>query len=599
MNLLYIGSNIDFAQRVKDFVKFEFHLEILNTKDFGILDIEKEIKKINEIDGYIIQVETCFKNNQDLTQSLGLELLKHILLSENMGVLRLKKFICLSFFKYHHHIKSNPDNAILFAPEVKLLDIILQPEKMARTIINQIEFYKREFEKEEIFEKNLNNYLIWTDVDQSQYVHDLRNYSGILRLYREFYYNNPYMFNKALENLSKDKSIELERNKLGIKKRIFKDKVEIRINAEKEEGKKIEILCEEIGNLSFSGLLIDDKSYWGIYFNEVFRSKFEHKMKFDSSWLGANHFLNISLDGNNNLDFKVNAPKNEFDIIFIDLYDEEKNRKGIELLKEIRRFDKFVPIIMFTASENPNVLREAFENNCTDYFIKEKNSLVRLCNLIKYHTNTGKLKKHKLLKNLYYYLSSTNEQGFEYQLPQLKLESNNLFSYTIIPAIYKLGVLSSENRLLLIKELEDFIQKNDEVNFVYIDKIAKYFLEGDIETKFKIDECLLIQILQEIKFFFNGSENMKIFAFNGDPVIIDNTQQLFDSFQPVEGIIWNKTAGKLIVKILHLDKNFDINKDRLKKMGIEIQAIKLHSPVVVYKDYYEESEILIKLKQDV
>ncbi len=227
LHLLYLGSNEKFALKLKKEIEDSICLSILNTSNVTILECLQKIKyefpDCNSFDGYVLQAESYFIDQKILSDSPGIYFLKHLLLTEEMGDYRRKNIICLSFFQSHYHLKRSADNAILFSPEINLSDIILQPEELALFIKNKHDFYNREFFKEEEhFEKNLNNYIVWTDNDELSYKHDIRNYHGLISLYREFFGLNPGQFQEKMRLLSYNKTFKNDINKLAFKKKIFR-----------------------------------------------------------------------------------------------------------------------------------------------------------------------------------------------------------------------------------------------------------------------------------------------------------------------------------------------------------------------------------------
>lgn len=604
--LLYVGSNQKFAEKINENLTKEIEIEFLNSESFNLLDFEVEIlTKINSIIatqqedflGFIIQVETRFMDNKSLSDCSGLELLKHILLTESIGDFRQSKFICLSFFPQHYHINRNPDNAILFAPEVTLLDIVLQPETMAKKIANELSIYNREVKDELVFEKSLNNYIIWTDHDQDKYKHDGRNYAGILRLYREYYFDEPSMFNKQIVMLSEDSSFKKDIMQLGLKKIIFKHK--IKISYDKPDNSKY----DKVKSLKFNALIVDDKSYWLEFFKTILDTDITTDSVFNSIY---NEYdepkLNITINTLNEAEIEFTPIEYVYDIFFIDLYKKEMKdgkdenyQKGMELLKNIRLFDKFTPVIMFTASEDPKIIKEVFLNECTDYFMKDRDLLSKLFDSINNNVSESKINNLKRFRNLYYFLSVMNDfNSFKYKLPQLTKKKDISITYTEPKEVIYLNELSIEKRLMAMALVEKIIDSTD--SDTDINELYKIFISDDTALDKSFEGCFLQILLNDIRKIFNNNPDKKIYSFDNKIEVIDNTLNLFESFKPVQGIITRINDHSITIKISNINNEYEVIEETLTKLGLKFNSLKHNQSLIVYKNRETNPEVLIKLK---
>lgn len=106
-------------------------------------------------------------------------------------------------------------------------------------------------------------------------------------------------------------------------------------------------------------------------------------------WLQKRDFsVDVLYDGSN----VIKAVKNNnYNIIFLDL--RLPARDGIEILRDIRAFNKTIPVIIFSAYGTKENIKEAAELGISGFFAKEKGfeEAARLIyTAIRIHRNAGK-----------------------------------------------------------------------------------------------------------------------------------------------------------------------------------------------------------------
>lgn len=103
-------------------------------------------------------------------------------------------------------------------------------------------------------------------------------------------------------------------------------------------------------------------------------SKTEYLIDFALSEIQQNNYLTIVHDGQEAIDVikkyqqKLMTP--ELKLVILDLKLPKLN--GIEVLKEIRKHSvtQFVPVVIFTSSEDPNVINQCYQAGANSYIVK-------------------------------------------------------------------------------------------------------------------------------------------------------------------------------------------------------------------------------------
>lgn len=598
---LYIGSNIEFGRSLLSKVNTlgtDNNSLCLSTDKFTIVSCISEILRKGELnfDVYIVQLETRFRDHQTMGESPGLLLIKHILLTEELLELRRKKIIALSFFSSHYHIKKSADNVVLLSPYVELLDIILNVERASKKIILLNSQFVRDFEKEEEhFETNLNNYIIWTidgkDCDEIQFKHESQNFLGIKRIFRELLSEEEY--EKKILELKTRKDFNRENDQLYNKKKQFKHKLRWRkFKENKEEYDEFRKNIFKIKEFELHPLIIDDKDYWHDFFNDFIGGDnaihLRNMIEFD------NFFNDIKKEYKDKYreaiifdsvdSFHLNRAICPYNIVFLDLNLSEQKKvdidvSGIIILRKLKEINPCIPIIIFTASEDPKNIQKVVKLGCNGYFIKDRDNLLFLSQMI---LNEIRSKEYLFIGEYLYFLKQINsESKKEFIVPQFHFHNNDDFLYSsenkVILTIRKMPNFSRmdavgiiESNLKDITETEVIFKNIYEHFFVNQSKSSELY--NFFLSKLKIYS--IIDLFQILKGYFNENQNdidlviEKEFTIKGNVNVSKyaNTRLHFESYKPVQALIEEITEQHCIVNIINSTIRAKILRGRYNKI---------------------------------
>jgi CheY-like chemotaxis protein len=535
--VIYIGSNIKYAEKLQellDNIEIVKIVKIINTSASTVVDCVEEIIKTQvnaegdkvKYDAFIIQTETKFEDKKYLSESAGLELTKRILFCEELKEYRKKLIICLSFFSHHYLLKKTPDNAILFAPSVKLIDIVLSPEEGAKEIQKCYSNYTiNHMDEDEDFDKNLFPYVVISPSEEANFRHTKRNVLGIQRLYRELYFNGKYYKEKGTDADYEKNSTEYENKIKELKKNedfktdfneLYFQKLRFLHRASEQTGRYDKNALDELtksnnadGTEPLKILLIDDKEYWKDFFEillngitiEYCKTEDAAKRKIDIIKKDLDSIYDKLTDFNSSekiKDSEISDPFN-FNLVLLDVRLTENDIKqqaggntpinyvefsGIKILKQIKELNKNIPVIMLTASEDSEIIRTAYKEGCDGYFVKETDSINKLITLIR--DNATDLMRKRRIGEIIYFLECK-----ECCIPQL-CDNNQNALYKWDKNFIHLKNMPDSDRYKLIYEL-----KNEESNNK--ESITKYFIKFDDENKRKYNEELFTY--KEWRFF--------------------------------------------------------------------------------------------------
>lgn len=122
----------------------------------------------------------------------------------------------------------------------------------------------------------------------------------------------------------------------------------------------------EINHQLFQLLFVDDNIMLQVYFGEFLRSK---GIRFDIA--------------NNGIEAVNMVKNNAYNLVIMDI--EMPKMNGIEATLEIRKFNKHVPIVAFSALKESEIDFGIAKEMMNDYYFKN-NDTVSICSLIeKYH----------------------------------------------------------------------------------------------------------------------------------------------------------------------------------------------------------------------
>ncbi|MHB8336984.1 MAG: response regulator [Ignavibacteriaceae bacterium] len=180
ISLLIIDDNKDFAYALKEQIGSLIEPVIIFSK--SLPEIIKYISSINDsqkIDAVYISADLMLDIDPNRSNSSGLEILKHIRLTEHLGEKRLLPVIVGMWKEPHEYINSNIDNVILFSPGC----VIFRLPQSIEEITNSCK--KSKALSSEDLHKVLSPFFQFSFNDRSLSQHDLRNKIGALKLLDE------------------------------------------------------------------------------------------------------------------------------------------------------------------------------------------------------------------------------------------------------------------------------------------------------------------------------------------------------------------------------------------------------------------------------
>ncbi len=336
----------------------------------------------------------------------------------------------------------------------------------------------------------------------------------------------------------------------------------------------------------FKGKIIDDKKYWTDFFREAFNNRFETSNSFDACEFKVDTNIELKLDDDNKIAFNY-LPLNHFkNIYFIDVYSDSGNTDGFNVIDAIRKINKFVPIIVFSSSENPIIIKKAFEKRCNGFFMKDRDSLSDLINIIKLYTTSEKLSFIRMMSSLHFYLTELDDEKdvFEYRIPILVKEKNTRGFNRTEEERLVLKELPDHDRIEAMNIIEELSNCNSELNNSQIHKILRIFFGEYVEKiRFNYDLDLLEQILEKTEYIFNSYKKNKEINFASIRKILDDTVVLFNDHQLVDSEVVRIDDSQVKVKIIRTDLVYNIPRIDIEKYGESITNLALGQKLIVFK----------------
>ena len=163
-----------------------YHFVQINPIDFPDLetlvdDLEK-FKDVKDINAIIISDFLTFNEEYPIHDLFGIELIKHIRLTDSLGSLCLLSTILLSSKEIMHHLKTKRDNIILTSPSCHHIHISFCISELFNTI-NKL----RCFESQEDMKNIISEFIVWSKEDDVISEHDNFNRYGPFKLLKEYY----------------------------------------------------------------------------------------------------------------------------------------------------------------------------------------------------------------------------------------------------------------------------------------------------------------------------------------------------------------------------------------------------------------------------
>lgn len=402
----------------------------IDTKNRTLLEILNKIEiegKSHDTDAVYINAHLTFEGFQHRFQCGGIELFKHIRLwpskhlqeiqqgQSSLDEIRLSHIILGILIQPEEYIRSNTENLLILSPNCTLLQLEdLQYTKIPGELDG--------FQTPESMRTKLKDFVVVTPADSAARSHDYKNKVGVAKFFKEF----------CGELVEKNKNHEIfqeyERmlkGALWLKKEVFLQEGPCK-TAEASLGKvsiplkKFIYIDDEHdrgwSTALYTGLfqkepkqgrinkaeLIDDRFLVIDNFEEAYKffiGKAEELSSILEQWAKANHDY-FTKQSNKALKEMSKYTKEletffPYDLVFLDLrlqHPEDETRapdeiSGIKLLKQIKEFNRSLPVIVFTASEKAKILEKCREFKADGYWIKDIDSAQKLreivCTLLK------------------------------------------------------------------------------------------------------------------------------------------------------------------------------------------------------------------------
>jgi CheY-like chemotaxis protein len=180
ISLLIIDDDKDFAYSLKE--QIGSPLEPIFTDSKSLSEVLKSIVGIANypIDAIYISAELKLRENTLRTSASGLEILKHIRLTDHLGEKSLLPVIVGLWLEPHTYVQANIDNIVLFSPGCFCFRL---PQSLSGIMVA----YKRckKLSSIDDLKISLRPFFQLTPWDYSQSQHDLRNKHGALKLLNE------------------------------------------------------------------------------------------------------------------------------------------------------------------------------------------------------------------------------------------------------------------------------------------------------------------------------------------------------------------------------------------------------------------------------
>jgi len=198
LNLLVIDDSQIFINLFKNLTGNE--PKWVFTKDKNIDEILKNIAgKANNIHAIFINAHLKCKDYPYRHQCGGIELLKHIRLTKELGNIRLLPIILGILLPVEYYIHKNSDNVIIFSPGCRYLFLPKFSKDVIKSVFEEVK--QERFSNHEILEKTLKEFvggfssqdLVYFNPDPSAIPtrHDIRNKLGPAIFLKEFLPNIP------------------------------------------------------------------------------------------------------------------------------------------------------------------------------------------------------------------------------------------------------------------------------------------------------------------------------------------------------------------------------------------------------------------------
>ncbi len=393
------------------------------TLEQALIKIEdKEIKHL------IIIAEARFKNSHH--QNLdGLTLLKHLLVNQKKQFYKTPiTFIHATPYKYL--LEKDEDNLIILAPNIKC-------RRWQVTWNENIPDFKNR-DCSHVTLSQFKPFVLYSSKDVLLSEHDVRNEIGAEQLKKEW--KGDFSFNLRALHFKKQAFLDDTKN------RIFLPQNKSDFLKRRKEINKVLILEDEKDKWQevFETLLPEKHSLLSDYNTTENLLKQKNNdiislfKKFDADFYPPPEMTNGIPTQSKDYIKKLREVW-DYDMVLCDLNfkKDKKAYQGVELIKLIRKFDPYIPIIVFTASKKHSSFEELekYNTNISGNFVKGVDGLDKLTSLIKKNIPDQRHKElqWRLKLCLYRYYNSATFHYFDYDKSDLlPVDSNRQFYIKLV-----------------------------------------------------------------------------------------------------------------------------------------------------------------------
>lgn len=180
-----------------------YHVEIINLNPDelpnldAILDNLVEFKDDPDLKGIILTDILKFNEKNPSFENSGVDLIKHIRLTDALGSLCSLPIILFSYEEIMQHLKTKRDNILLISPGCYPIQLPFYIDKLLSTVENL-----KYFESPEEMRNEIKNFLVWSEEDEIVSHHDNFNKYGPFKLLKEHYGSVPELLSKDYEKMT-------------------------------------------------------------------------------------------------------------------------------------------------------------------------------------------------------------------------------------------------------------------------------------------------------------------------------------------------------------------------------------------------------------
>ncbi len=497
---------------------FDCEWSFLDTSNYSLYEILEKIREYDIVSKIYLSLELKLKGKKR-QHFEGLELLKHIRLTPELGETIQFAPILLGYTYPLEQILRNPESTILAAPATYLFHL---------KNIHQINGSPFFLSEENLTKGKLSPYVLYTDVDEVKSEHDRRNEQGPLKLEREL---NGESNNDIGLELWQKKHLFLQEGEKNIK---ISKTVSITEFKDTIKGKRILYLDDEADKWEmqlsklFEGATIEIKSdlkeiieLIEKYNDEVLEilEDFKVKDKERCEYYSTLEDVNSSLH---------HAKSNK--------------RPPTEVINEIESNINYVNKAIKNYQNGLTIYQKNPENFKVDVFLKNENHLTRYMRYIKTGFSTLNLKHSKLEDNL----------GKDHKRQEQRFSEDFAFNRVIWPeyVLRLTGLLGYDLILLDLRLIPKNDAKSDYPSGINVLKFIR-----------SINPCIPILIFTASQNF--NIKNTIIEINTKDSYWIKNVNQADDLRQKVMNMLVD-----LKVHEVYWKTRLVLNKDSIKKYAV-------------------------------